>query len=102
MPIRACSSGMKSAESFASRMFCAHIILIQHFELADLGLLLRVSANHAHAREILLDAAADVGEHLLDRFEAIVNAAAEEDHRNAHQRRRESGRTASAANPPAT
>ncbi len=57
------------------------VVLIEQLELPDLGLLLRVGANHAHAGEILLHAAADVGEHLLDGFETIVDAAAEEDHR---------------------
>ncbi len=64
------------------------IVLVEQLELPDLGIFLGVGADHAHAREIFLNAAADVGKHLLDDFEAIVDAAAEQDHRDAHQRRR--------------
>ncbi len=71
----------------ASADILVYVILVQQFELPDLRFLLRVSPNHTHTREIFLDAAADVGKHLLDGFEAIVNAASEQDHRHADHRR---------------
>ena len=55
-------------------MFCATYSWLSSSNLRDLGVFLRVGANDAHAGEILLHAAADIGEHFLDHFEAIVNA----------------------------
>ena len=61
------------------------VFLVERFKLPDLVLLLRVRPDHAHPGKVLLHAAADFGEHLLDNFEAVVNAAAEPDHDEAHQ-----------------
>ena len=69
-------------------MFCTDVILVEQLELVQLGFFLRVGADHPHARQILLHPAADIGKHLLDHFEAVVNALAEQHHRDAHQRRR--------------
>ena len=71
---------------------------VQFLEAAHLGLLLHEGADHAHAGEVLLHAAGDIGEHRLDLLEAVVNDAAEEDHGEAHRRAPASRRTAPGAN----
>src|SRR5439155_17631619 len=52
------------------------------------GAFLRVGPDYSNAREVLLYAAADVGEHGLDLFETVVNAAAENHDDERDQRRR--------------
>src|SRR5450631_1155100 len=54
----------------------ADVFLVGTFEGGDLGLLLHIGSNDTGAREILLSAGRDVGEHGLNAFEAFVNAAA--------------------------
>ena len=51
------------------------VIAIQRSNNASSALFLHVSAHHAHARQVFLHAAADVGEHPLDLSEALVDAA---------------------------
>ena len=65
----------------------ADVVAVQHCESRKLGALLHVGAHHAHSREILLHAAADIRKHALNRFEAIVDAPAEKQYGQAHQRR---------------
>ena len=57
---------------------------VQLLEVAQLGLFLHEGPHHAHTGQILLHAAADIGEHGLDAFEAGMNGAPEKDHRQAH------------------
>ena len=77
-------------------MYCA----VQLLEAAQFGLLLHEGADHAHAGEVLLHAAGDIGEHRLDALEAGVDGAAEEDHRQADGGRGQDGEAAPAASPP--
>ncbi len=67
---------MNIAGDAGQREVLRDVLPVELLELAQLGLLLHVSADHAHARKILLHAAADVGEHGLDALEAVVNDAA--------------------------
>ena len=57
------------------------VLAVQLLEATHLGVLLHEGADHAHAREVLLHAAGDIGEHGLDLLEARVDDAAEQDHR---------------------
>ncbi len=66
-------------------------VLVQFLEAAHFGLLLHEGADHAHAGEVLLHAAGDIGEHRLDLLEAVVDAPAEEDHGEADGGRRQHG-----------
>ena len=55
----------------------ADVFLVGGFEGGDFGLLLHIGADDAGAGEIFLGAGRDVGEHGLNAFEALVNAASE-------------------------
>ncbi len=62
------------------------VIQVELLEQPQLGLLLHVGADHANSRDVLLGAAADVGEHSLDVLEAVVNPASEQAHSQADER----------------
>ena len=55
----------------------ANVFLVLVFEGRDLGLFLHIRADQARAGKILLRTGGDVGEHRLNAFEALVNAASE-------------------------
>ena len=55
----------------------ADVFLVGAFEGGDLGLFLHIGADDAGAGEVFLGAGRDVGEHGLNAFEALVNAASE-------------------------
>src|SRR5208282_385298 len=55
----------------------AYVFPVGALEGGDLGLFLHIGADDAGARKIFLGAGRDVGEHGLNAFEALVNAAAE-------------------------
>ena len=55
----------------------ADVLLVGAFEGGDLSLFLHVGADDAGSGEIFLGAGRDVGEHGLNAFEALVNAASE-------------------------
>ena len=87
MPISALQQRHEHALNAGQADILANVIQIQPFKLRHLRILLRIGAHHSHARKILLHAAADIGEHLLDVFETSMNTAAEEDHSDGNKRR---------------
>ena len=65
------------------------VLGVRHAEALDLGRLLPVGADDADARERFLGDGADIGELRLDLLEAPVNRAAEDLHRDRHERQRD-------------
>ena len=61
--------------------------LVHGLELGHFLLFLHISANHADAGEMFLDAARDVAEHGLNRFKTVVDLASKEDDGEAHEGR---------------
>ena len=69
--------GPEHAHQADQAQAAADVFLVGGFEGGDFGLLLHVGADDAGAGEIFLGAGRDVGEHGLNAFEALVNAASE-------------------------
>jgi hypothetical protein len=83
--------GLEDARDAHQPDILRDICAVQFFEVAQLGLFLHEGAHHAHAGQVLLHAATDIRKHGLDALKARVNGTPEEDHRQAHQGRRQDG-----------
>ena len=70
--------GKKSPWSTMSRRLRLEVLLVRQPEPLDLGRLLPVRADHAHAGERLLRDGADVGQLRLNLLEPPVDGAAED------------------------
>ncbi len=81
--------GPEHAHQAHQAQAAADVFLVFSFEGSNLRFFLHVGADQARSREVLLRARGDVGEHGLNSFEAIVNAAAKRLNHDAHRRQRQ-------------
>ena len=63
-----------------------YVFLIRGFEGCDLRFFLNVGANHPRSGKVFLRPRRNIGEHRLNSFEAIMNAAPEILNGDAHNR----------------
>ena len=86
------AAGMKMPCVRASLIFCAMYSRLSISKRRSSAFSCAIGPDHAHAGEVLLHAAADIGKHRLDPLEARVDRAAEHNHDKADDRRRQRAR----------
>ena len=82
-------AGEKQTLQPNQRLVAADVLVVGGGEPCDLRGLLPVGADHAHARQRLLDDGAHLGQLRLDPLESLVNGAAEQPHQHRDERQRD-------------